>query len=684
MTVSETLAKVAGLEEMAAIYDPAHFLLNEGIENPGGPNIGRFGENLTISFLSMGRVHLSERLCNSIEEHIPDFAGEVLVIDNGSTEQDLTALREILAKKKFRWRMVELKKNHGVAGGRNRTVEYVETDWLMCLDNDIYFIDNPIERLQQELGVTGAHFISMPLMDPDRQRIFALGGHLYLNSGRDGSMWLGAGSAFSQTSSGLQDQKVFLGTFLFGGSSILKVSTFKHIGGYDEAMFIGFEDLDFSIRIFRHGMKVACSGLTALVHDHPPAQSNSDADYERTRFSRQIIAASAKHLQDKYGFSVWSDVVEEWLKSQTAKMTADFGGHDAGVNAAAQSTEIRERKRIALVVDSETWAYANISRQISRSLIDYDIEIIAHTRFDNYFQMLAVLDSYDYVHIFWREVLLALDTPYNESYAGQLGCKLDEFLHRFFKQRPVTTSVYDHFFLSPNDVARRVQIFNMVTGYTVSSKKLQNIYDQISDYPKPSIVFPDGVDLELFKPSNIERLHDIADRSIVIGWVGNSKWSPELGDVKGINTLLRPAIDQLQQEGIDIKEHFADRQVRMIAHEDMPKYYDEIDLYICTSMTEGTPNPILEAMASGVPVISTDVGLVTELFGPKQKEFILRNRSVDTLKAAIMRFVNNRHLFRELSEENLDYIQAWDWKLVAPRFGDFIDKMFEAHKQRYG
>lgn len=669
---------------MAAVFDPAHLLLNEGIETLAGPNIGRCGENLTISFLSMGRVHLSERLCNSIEAHIPEFAGEVLVIDNGSSEKDLAALREILAARKFRSRIIELGKNYGVAGGRNRTAEYVRTDWLMCLDNDIYFIANPIPRLQEELGVTGAHFISMPLMDPDRERIFALGGHIYMNSEWDGSMWLGAGSAFAQTASGPQDGKVFLGTFLFGGSSILKVSSFKMLGGYDEAMFIGFEDIDFSIRIFRAGMKVACSGLTALVHDHPPAQTTTDAHYERTRFSRQIIANSAQHLQKKYGFSIWSDVVEKWLKNQTDKMTAGFDCDAPEAQSTAEAVETQPRKRVALVVDTDTWAYANISRQIARALPEHDVEIIAHTRFDNYFQLLAVLDSYDYIHIFWREVLLALDTPYNESYAAQLGCDLRVFLDRFFRTRPVSTSVYDHFFLTPEEVAKRTEIFNRAIGYTVSSKKLEAIYEKLPHYPRPAMVFPDGVDLDLFKPANLERFDRIRDRPIIIGWVGNSKWGPELGDVKGVDTILRPAIEQLQQEGLDIVEHFADRQIRMIAHDEMPDYYTAIDLYICTSLIEGTPNPILEAMASGIPVISTNVGLVTELFGPKQREFILKDRSIKALKAAIRRLATNRELFRELSEENLASIQAWDWKLIAPRFGVFMDKMLEEHRKRYG
>ena len=45
----------------------------------------------------------------------------------------------------------------------------------------------------------------------------------------------------------------------------------------------------------------------------------------------------------------------------------------------------------------------------------------------------------------------------------------------------------------------------------------------------------------------------------------------------------------------------------------MQEYYDKIDLLICTSTSEGGPLPVFEAIACGVPVISTDVGMVKEM-----------------------------------------------------------------------
>ena len=48
----------------------------------------------------------------------------------------------------------------------------------------------------------------------------------------------------------------------------------------------------------------------------------------------------------------------------------------------------------------------------------------------------------------------------------------------------------------------------------------------------------------------------------------------------------------------------------------MPLVYADLDILALTSTNEGTPVSIIEAMASSVPVISTDAGGVLDLLGP--------------------------------------------------------------------
>ena len=59
-----------------------------------------------------------------------------------------------------------------------------------------------------------------------------------------------------------------------------------------------------------------------------------------------------------------------------------------------------------------------------------------------------------------------------------------------------------------------------------------------------------------------------------------------------------------------------------------------------------------------MPVISTDVGIVPEVFGEKQKEFIIK-RDKNELKDKIKELINDRKKRQELSEENLKQIKEW-------------------------
>ena len=112
----------------------------------------------------------------------------------------------------------------------------------------------------------------------------------------------------------------------------------------------------------------------------------------------------------------------------------------------------------------------------------------------------------------------------------------------------------------------------------------------------------------------------------------------------------------------------------------MPEYYSNIDVCVCASIHEGTPLPILEAMSCGVPIISTDVGIVSEAIGEKQREYIIGDRQngkndeniKKVLKQKINKLYNNRHILKELSEENIESIVAYDGGKIIKQFENYL------------
>jgi MoaA/NifB/PqqE/SkfB family radical SAM enzyme/GT2 family glycosyltransferase len=689
-------------------FDDRHFVLSDPKPTAFGPNIGGDGRNLTIALLSLNRAKLSVRLIDSIAEHLVNFAGEVLIGDNGSEPLEIEQLRAGLQRLPHRWRLLEFGKNLGVADGRNRLMAEVRTDWVISLDNDIYFTANPLLQIQSELATLGCHFMSFPLLNPDGKTIYSHGGCLQtvLQDGRP-RLTLNPIAAGLSLERGPEDlQHAFLCSFLFGGASVFNRHSFERLGGFDAGMFIGFEDIDFSLRLFREGMKVATSAARFLVHDHPKAETTSDTKYEKTRYARKALYDSALYLEAKTGFRIWGDEIEDWMRSSGQRQ--GWNPDVPTVEPAPAVASQRTRPRIALITDTADWAFSNISRQLKRYLGDrFDFEIIPlvtlgeiernrwfGTNCQGFFaeggasalgMALVATEDFDITHIFWREFLTIVDTPLLEDYARRVGMSYPEFRHRFIEDRILSTSVYDHLFLDTAGVAQREKIFTELTsGYYVVSERLKKIYQAIPSLPDPMAVLPDGVDLSLFKPEALDRFDTIAERPIRIGWVGHSGWASTLEDFKGVESILKPALDQLRNEGVPLVADFADRKDGFIPHARMPEYYAGIDLLVCTSKIEGTPNPVLEAMACGIPVITTDVGIVPEVFGEKQKEFILAERSVACLKEAILRLLARPAQFRELSRENLAFIKKWDWSQRAESFADYFSGLLTRNRAAEG
>lgn len=348
---------------------------------------------------------------------------------------------------------------------------------------------------------------------------------------------------------------------------------------------------------------------------------------------------------------------------------------------------VPEKPRIALIVDSESWAFANIARQIMTHLEpDYQFKVIPAAIVDNVIQVLLMTADCAVTHFFWRDFLNSVREDWAQDYLHDLGFRSrEDFFRRFIHQHAITTSVYDHLFLSPAEVRARQPLFNkLVKGYTVSSQRLMDIYSSLDGMPAPGMLAEDGVDLKLFRPQNLNRFQALPHRPLVIGWAGNSKWSSERGeDFKGLHTLLIPAVRQLQEEGLNIRLELADRQQRQIPHEEMPDYYAQLDLYVCVSKMEGTPNPVLEALACGVPVISTNVGVVPQVFPDNPFDVVLPERSLAALKHRIRRYYEEGpNMIRCLSEHGLERIRHWGWAEKAANFRRFFAQQIERTHDR--
>ena len=130
-----------------------------------------------------------------------------------------------------------------------------------------------------------------------------------------------------------------------------------------------------------------------------------------------------------------------------------------------------------------------------------------------------------------------------------------------------------------------------------------------------SQVIANGVFLDKFQPN--PQLHE----PIVIGFAGRyhtAKGYPYLFETMGLlkdqDIIFKIAGSGASLENPEVKALFDQYQldsqkVHLLDQiSDMPAFYQSIDAFLMTSITEGFPNVLVEAMASGLPCISTDVG----------------------------------------------------------------------------
>ncbi|WP_062542108.1 glycosyltransferase [Rufibacter tibetensis] len=318
------------------------FLNNSSLKNPLH-HFPEDGSNLTIVILSFNRVGFTIRLIDSLQKHVPDFAGKILIMDNGSAEDQLSILEERLNSiSTFEADLIKLGQNFGVAQARNKAMAYVKTEWFLSLDNDIYFIGNPLPAIKDCIESLGVFFLNVPLLQTDGKHIDAYGGNLWLEPYEDSYFISGTSSFKPLKVDQLPQIGPFLSTFIFGGASVINKNAFLEHGCYDGNMFIGFEDTELSLRLLHKGIKIGNIGSFDFIHAHQAPKNNADVDAEKVRFSKKLIHESGEYFKKKHGLYVLKPSVDGWIEEKNKELKV------ADENVLAKEHHIEDKQHLTL------------------------------------------------------------------------------------------------------------------------------------------------------------------------------------------------------------------------------------------------------------------------------------------------------------------------------------------------
>lgn len=235
----------------------------------------------------------------------------------------------------------------------------------------------------------------------------------------------------------------------------------------------------------------------------------------------------------------------------------------------------------------------------------------------------------------------------------------------------------------------------VVTAATVIEKRLQNW-----GIPKDKIIkIPLGVDTENFSPigneekTELRKKLGIPDDCYVIGsfqkdGVGwGDGMEPKL--IKGPDIFVKamerlskhfnifvlltgPARGYVKKELERLNIPYLHKYASH--YPDLNKYYRVLDAYLVASREEGGPKAILESMASGVPIVSTNVGMAEDVILNRVNGYIVP--VADHIKLSnILGELLESHKSRENIRTNaFGTIKKYDWNVVAEQYLERVYK----------
>ena len=176
-----------------------------------------------------------------------------------------------------------------------------------------------------------------------------------------------------------------------------------------------------------------------------------------------------------------------------------------------------------------------------------------------------------------------------------------------------------------------------------------------------------GVDIDKFKPAI--RTHD----GIIVMFVARLLWDKGVGEFVDAARLLRinnPHVrfvlvgspdsqNPANISGEQLQRWHAQGDVELWGYqENMPEVWAQADIACLPSYREGLPKSLIEALASGLPCVTTDVPGCREVVAPNVNGLLVPAREVEPLVHALQSLIDNPTLREEMGRHGRQRVVA--------------------------
>ncbi len=170
---------------------------------------------------------------------------------------------------------------------------------------------------------------------------------------------------------------------------------------------------------------------------------------------------------------------------------------------------------------------------------------------------------------------------------------------------------------------------------------------------------PNGVDTEIFRRVSMPPIK----KTLIVGYSGSKAhdWR------KGVSEFIIPAA---KKAGVKFRLAMLSTD-KYIPLEEMYKFYNEIDCYVCASSSEGMSLSVLEAAACGRPIVTTRCSGNVETIKEGETGFFV-DRDVRDMAEKIS-MLKDRKVLQTMSDNVVaDMKENWCWSIRAKAWIDFM------------
>ncbi|MCD4832128.1 MAG: glycosyltransferase [Anaerohalosphaeraceae bacterium] len=215
-------------------------------------------------------------------------------------------------------------------------------------------------------------------------------------------------------------------------------------------------------------------------------------------------------------------------------------------------------------------------------------------------------------------------------------------------------------------------------GIITNSSLLADMIRRILDYPSEKIgVFPNGTNLKLFCPSDkIASRKELSfpEEDMIVACIGHysnrkghQRVMDAIGPLDGVKVVFAG-------KGMPFQKDNKVLWNTTVSQEKIPGLLSACDLFVLPTLREGSCNAIVEAMACGLPVISSDGAFNDDLL-TNDMSIRINPRSVEEIRNAIITLRDNPVRRKQMAEAAIKRAKQFDVNDRAKRILNFMENL---------